>query len=354
MPPRQPKDGRRPSGSRRPAGRQRQSAAPARGMAVRRTAQTPSPEASDGDTSPESGESGLRLQKFLATAGVDSRRNCEQYIRDGRVTVDGDVIVDPAFAIDPATHDIRLDGEKLRMPKLRYFLLNKPKGVLCTNRDPQGRPVAVDLIPVEEQRLFTVGRLDENTEGLLIITNDGDLSDRLAHPRYEVVRRYQVQVAGIPSTETLSQLRQGMYFSDGYFRFRRVRMLKRRGRSTVLELELREGKNREIRRLLARVGHKVTQLTRVAFGPVELGHLPPGRFRELRPVEIRDLKSYLYQLETGRLEEQLAVRKPPRIIASADANRKKKSGPRNSSPRKRGTGEQKGSINKGRDRRRSS
>ncbi len=241
----------------------------------------------------DSGSAGMRLQKFLAISGVDSRRNCEQYIRDGRVTVDGEVVTDPARLVVPEDQDVRLDSERRRLPRFRYFLLNKPKGVLCTNSDPEGRPRAVDLIPVTDQRLFTVGRLDENTQGLLLLTNDGDLAQRLAHPRFEVVRRYRCQVAGQPTPETLQQLREGMYFAEGFFRFRQVRFVRHQGRSTVLELELQEGKNREIRRLLARVGHKVLGLERIAFGPLVLGSLPYGRFRELSPQEIRALRQFL-------------------------------------------------------------
>ncbi|MBL8814767.1 MAG: pseudouridine synthase [Planctomyces sp.] len=263
----------------------------------------------------------MRLQKFLAAAGIDSRRNCEEYIRQGRVTVDGEVVSDPATSVDPETQDLKLDGEKLRMPRKRYYLLNKPKGVLCTNSDPQGRPRAVDLVPSNGNKLFTVGRLDESTEGLLLITNDGELAERMAHPRFEVVRRYRAHVAGIPNDETLQQLREGMYFSDGFFRFRGVRILKRKGRSVLLELEMKEGKNREIRRLLAKVGHKVIALERIAFGPLRIGHIPPGRFRELRNEEVNELKKAL--MEAGR-EEFGDRRRPgerPRRGASAGRRR---------------------------------
>lgn len=266
----------------------------------------------------EDPKTGMRLQKFLATAGVDSRRNCEEYIRTGRVTVDSQPVIDPACLVDPETQDIRLDGERLRMPRFKYFLLNKPKGVLCTNSDPQGRPRAIDLVPSQGRRLFTVGRLDESTEGLLLITNDGDLAERLAHPRFEVIRRYRCQVAGIPNNETLQQLREGMYFSDGFFRFRGVRVLKRKGRSVILELELREGKNREIRRLLAKVGHKVITLERIAFGPLRIGYLSPGKHRELRPSEINLLKQELDLLESQRNidSNRRPLRKPKKEAAS--------------------------------------
>ena len=242
----------------------------------------------------ESGEDGdrMRLQKFLAMAGVDSRRKCEEYIRTGRVTVDGEVVTDPARSVNPLKQDVRLDSERLRMPRLRYFLVNKPKGFLCTNHDPQGRPKAVDLVPASEQRMFTVGRLDEMTQGMLLITNDGDLAQRLAHPRFEVIRRYRCHVAGIPHPETLKQLREGMYFAEGFFKFRNVHIHRRKGQSSILEMELQEGKNREIRRLMARVGHKVLALERIEFGPLQLGSLAPGRHRELQPFEIHELRYF--------------------------------------------------------------
>ncbi|HQX51920.1 MAG TPA: pseudouridine synthase [Planctomycetaceae bacterium] len=251
-----------------------------------------------GDTA-EASPDLMRLQKFLAMAGVDSRRNCEEYIRTGRVTVDGEVVTDPARGVDHTKQDIRLDAEKLRPPKFRYYLVNKPRGFLCTNSDPQGRPRAIDLVPAGDQRLFTVGRLDENTEGMLLVTNDGDLAQRLAHPRFEVIRRYRCLVAGFPQPDILHQLREGMYFADGYFKFRSVRVFKRRGQSTILELELQEGKNREIRRLMARVGHKVLALERVAFGPLKLGSLPPGRSRELSSFEVRQLRQFMQHGESS-------------------------------------------------------
>lgn len=282
----------------------------------------------------------VRLQKFLANAGVDSRRNCEEYIRTGRVTVNDEVVTDPARGVQPETDEIRLDAEKLQMPRLRYFLLNKPAGVLCTNRDPQGRPRAVDLIPVNEERLFTVGRLDENTRGLLLLTNDGQLAQRMAHPRFEVVRRYRCHVAGRPDAEILRQLREGMYFSDGFFRFRGVRVVRFQGRSSVLELELKEGRNREIRRLMARVGHKVIELERIAFGPITLGRLTPGEFRELRPAEISALKQFL---QTGRM--------PDSVRRGSASQRPKSSGRRRPAIGSRGqNGPKRGAARPGRNR----
>lgn len=256
------------------------------------------------------GQKGTRLQKFLANAGVDSRRNCEEFIRSGRVTVDGAVVTNPATSVHPEEQDVQLDGEKLQLPKYRYLLLNKPKGVVCTNRDPAGRPRAVDLVPADDQKMFTVGRLDENTEGLLLITNDGALAEHLAHPRYEVTRTYRAQVAGVPEADTLKELQKGMHFSDGYFRFHNIRQLKSRGRSAFLELELREGKNREIRRLLARVGHKVIHLQRVGFGPLRIGRLEVGNCRELKPQELSDLYEFISTAPEKRSSPRRPRRKP--------------------------------------------
>ena len=154
--------------------------------------------------------------------------------------------------------------------------------------------------------MFTVGRLDEMTQGMLLITNDGDLAQRLAHPRFEVIRRYRCHVAGIPHPETLKQLREGMYFAEGFFKFRNVHIHRRKGQSSILEMELQEGKNREIRRLMARVGHKVLALERIEFGPLQLGSLAPGRHRELQPFEIHELR---YFAEHGEKPASTQARK---------------------------------------------
>jgi len=238
----------------------------------------------------DSAKEGVRLQKLLASAGIDSRRKCEEYVVTGRVTVDGKVVTDPGTKADPETQDVRLDGERLRPQKRRYYLLNKPTGYLCTNYDPAGRRRAVDLVPAGTTRLFTVGRLDEGSQGLLLVTNDGDIAQRLAHPRFQVPRVYRVQVAGVPTAETLAQLRKGVHFTDGKFGLKRTKRLKTHGQSAFLEVELNQGQNREIRRLFARVGHKVMWLQRIAFGPLKLGDLPAGRYRPLRADEVKALQ----------------------------------------------------------------
>ncbi|HZT79725.1 MAG TPA: pseudouridine synthase, partial [Gemmataceae bacterium] len=171
-----------------------------------------------------------------------------------------------------------------------YWLVNKPRGYLCTNHDPAGRPRAIDLVPHVRQRVYTVGRLDEDSEGLLLLTNDGDLAHRLTHPRFGVEKTYVVQVAGRPSREDVQQLLKGVWLSDGHVKARRVKRLRQQGESTWLEIVLNEGKNREVRRMLARLGHKVMRLKRVALGPVHLSRVPTGKARPLTPRELEMLR----------------------------------------------------------------
>ena len=238
----------------------------------------------------DDGSTGIRLQKVLARAGVGSRRACEALILAGRVRVDGQAADQLGVRVDPTSQRIVVDGETVRTERSEYYLLNKPAGYLCTNRDPRGRPRVIDLFPNVGTRLFSVGRLDENSEGLLMITNDGELAHQLIHPRYQVPRIYRVQVAGIPNRDSLKQLREGLQFSDGHFQVHTARKLKTRGKSTFLQLELRQGRNREIRRMMARVGHKVISLQRTAFGPLQLGRLKVGQHRRLRPDELDSLR----------------------------------------------------------------
>ncbi len=233
---------------------------------------------------------GVRLQKVLAAAGIGSRRHCEEYIVEGRVTVDGKIVSELGARVDPAAQEIRLDGELIRQERKRYYVLNKPPGYVCTNRDPAGRPLAVELVPSDRARLFTVGRLDENSSGLILVTNDGALANRLAHPRFKVRRTYRVQVVGRPSADTLAALRKGMHFAEGCFKAMSVKRTGSQGKSTFLEIVMTEGQNREIRRMLARLGHKVIRLERIGFGSLWLGRLREGEFRPLKPDEIDKLR----------------------------------------------------------------
>jgi 23S rRNA pseudouridine2605 synthase len=231
-----------------------------------------------------------RLQKVLASAGLGSRRQCEELITAGRVEVDRRVVTELGTRVDPAKQAVRVDGVVLRSTRLEYFAVNKPSGVLCTNSDPSGRTRVVDLIDAKHARLFTIGRLDLHSDGLILVTNDGDLANRLTHPRYGVCKTYRVVVAGNPTHEILNKLEQGIHLAEGFARAERMIIKSHHKESTVLEMVLREGKNREIRRLLARVGHKVLRLTRIAVGPVRLGTLPTGAVRRLTPDEVRALQ----------------------------------------------------------------
>jgi 23S rRNA pseudouridine2605 synthase len=229
---------------------------------------------------------GERLQKVLAAAGIGSRRQCEELIRTGRVEVDRKVVTELGTRVDPARQQIRVDGSPLAQPHLAYYALHKPAGVLSTNRDPSGRPRVIDLVPAGDQRLFCVGRLDLHSEGLILVTNDGELANRLTHPRFGVPKTYRVVVAGQPTREVLDQLLKGVHLAEGLARAQRVTVKRQQKQSTILEIVLDEGRNREIRRVLARVGHKVLRLTRIAVGPVRLGKLPSGAHRRLSRQEV--------------------------------------------------------------------
>jgi 23S rRNA pseudouridine2605 synthase len=233
-------------------------------------------------------------------AGAGSRRHCEEFILAGRVTVDRQTVTELGCRVVPGEQEVRLDGERVRLERKTWYLLNKPTGYLCTNSDPGGRPRVIDLFPGNRARLFTVGRLDENSQGLLLVTNDGELAHKLAHPRFRVRKIYHVQVAGIPSREILEQLKRGLYFAEGRFKVADATLVRTRGQSAVLELELLEGQNREIRRLLAKLGHKVQRLERVALGTVTLGDLPPGQYRLLTPHEITSLGELVSNRRSGR------------------------------------------------------
>ncbi|MFL5343123.1 MAG: pseudouridine synthase [Gemmataceae bacterium] len=231
-----------------------------------------------------------RLNKLLAHAGVGSRRHCDELIAAGRVAVDGRRVRELGIRVDPATQQIFVDDVAVKIERQVYWLVNKPRGYLCTNHDPGGRPRAVDLIPHVEQRVYTVGRLDEGSEGLLLMTNDGDLANRLMHPRFGVEKTYQVQVAGFPTREQMQTLLRGVFLSEGKVRPKVVKRLKTQGDSTWLKIVLSEGKNREIRRMLAKLGHKVMRLKRVAIGPIEIGTLAKGKARKLSLPEITALR----------------------------------------------------------------
>ncbi|GFE78934.1 hypothetical protein GCM10011487_09340 [Steroidobacter agaridevorans] len=277
--------------------------------------------------SSETAAKGVRLQKAMADAGLGARRDCEQMIVAGRVQVNGRVVTTLPCFVEPATDVVELDGEVIELPipegsadagdtgktasKARtfiYVLINKPKGVITTTSDPEGRRNVLDLVPHslrQDERLFPVGRLDGDSTGLLLITNDGDLAYQLTHPKFGVAKEYRVLTSGLASDEQLQKLRAGMYLvnptGDGTKTSKRasmesVRIIKRfvdraRGDRTMLSVTLREGQNREIRRMLARVGLKVRELERVAIGPLRAGDLKPGQAKLLGKKDVEKLRA---------------------------------------------------------------
>jgi 23S rRNA pseudouridine2605 synthase len=224
----------------------------------------------------------------LSAAGLGSRRAVEELVRAGRVAVDGEVVQDLGRRVDPTRDRVTVDGSRVVLDeRRRYWLLNKPAGVITTAADPSGRPTVVGLVP-DQPRVFPVGRLDRDTEGLLLLTNDGPLAYRLTHARYGVEKRYLAEVERLPA-DAPARLRKGVELPDGPARPVRVRVVAGSGRRRMLEVVMVEGRNREVRRLLEAVGAPVRRLVRTAVGPIRLTGLAPGEYRALRPAEIRGL-----------------------------------------------------------------
>jgi 23S rRNA pseudouridine2605 synthase len=235
---------------------------------------------------------GIRLQKVMAAAGVGSRRHCEELILAGRVTIDGRTVKKLGTRVEPTEHEVRVDGELLKTARGPvYYLVNKPDGVVSTNSDPAGRTRVIDLVPQHDrEHLFTVGRLDMSSEGLILVTNDGELANRLTHPRYGVEKTYLALVAGQMPQEEIDKLREGVHLAEGVARCVSVHVRKALPQSTLVEIVLAEGKNREIRRILAKVGHKVLTLKRTAIGNVKLRDLKAGEFRRPTREELKSLR----------------------------------------------------------------
>jgi 23S rRNA pseudouridine2605 synthase len=237
---------------------------------------------------------GERLQKVLARAGFGSRRAAEVLIAEERVTVDGEV-ARLGQRIDPEHAHVEVDGVPVAVrDDVVYYLLNKPRRVVTTAHDPAGRPTAVDLVP-HEPRVFPVGRLDYDTEGLLVLTNDGELAQLVTHPRHGIEKTYLAEVSGVPSRAAIRSLREGVTLDDGPTAPARVRLVQRRGDDAALEIVVHEGRNRVVRRMCEAVGHPVRRLVRTRVGPITDRHLAPGAWRPLRPREVRAL----YAAATG-------------------------------------------------------
>lgn len=248
---------------------------------------------------------GVRLQKVLAQAGIGSRRACEALITEGRVEVNSEVVTEQGRRVDPERDVIRVDGARIPPPRRHlYLVVNKPRGVVVTMDDPEGRRTVADLIAeaasrrsgapasrrlLIKERLFHVGRLDTDSEGLLILTNDGDFAHKLAHPSYQVPKTYIVEVSGMVSPQTLRRLRHGLTLEDGPVRPTSVKIISDAGEKTLLKITLLEGRNRILRRTMEAVGHPVRRLSRIGIGPVRLGNLKVGEFRELTREELGGL-----------------------------------------------------------------
>jgi 23S rRNA pseudouridine2605 synthase len=225
----------------------------------------------------------MRLAKYLAHCGVASRRRAEELIGAGRVQVGGETVTDPARDVDEPS-SVQVDGRPVSPEPREVWVLNKPAGVVSTAREPGRRPAVVDLV-ASSRRLYPVGRLDADSTGLILLTNDGELANRLSHPRYGVERSYRVRLRRTASQSQLRRLRGGVELEDGPTAPARLRTISPR----VIELTLTEGRNRQVRRMVEAVGNQVVSLTRTRFGPLELGTLPEGRARRLRPPEVRRL-----------------------------------------------------------------
>jgi 23S rRNA pseudouridine2605 synthase len=231
----------------------------------------------------------VRLNKYLADAGLGSRRRCDGLIQTGRITVDGVTVTELGTKVGP-DQTVAVEGKPLKPQRLVYWLINKPSGYISTNFDPGGKPKVLDLVPHVPERVYTVGRLDEASEGLVLLTNDGDLALKLTHPRYGIEKTYEVLVAGKPTEDELQRMTRGIRLSEGTARARHVRRVGVRGDATLLEIVLSEGKNREIRRMLAKLGHKVMELRRIAIGPIKIDRLKRGKCRRLGEDEVNVLK----------------------------------------------------------------
>jgi 23S rRNA pseudouridine2605 synthase len=229
----------------------------------------------------------IRLQKLLAMSGVASRRKCEELMLAGLVEVDGEVVTRLGTKVDPTTAVVRVDGR--RLPPVSdhvYLVLNKPTGVVSTMSDPQGRRTLSDFVGDRPERLFHVGRLDTDTDGLILLTNDGDFAQRVAHPSYELEKTYVAEVEGVVTRATVQRLLAGVTLEDGPVEVSACRVVSTQGERSIVELVIHEGRNRVVRRLLDEVGHPVRRLTRTAIGPVLLRGLKKGAVRELTLDEL--------------------------------------------------------------------
>jgi pseudouridine synthase len=234
----------------------------------------------------------VRLQKYLAEAGIGSRRACETLIEEGKVQVNGQTVASQGLKIDPDVDSVTLNSQPISLEKKVYLAVHKPRGLVCTNSDTHNRKRVVDLLPSFMPRLFTVGRLDKETEGLIFLTNDGSFSLRLTHPRYKMTKTYLVEVEGAVKSTQIARLLKGVQSEGDLLKAEKVSHVRVRASGTELQLTLAEGKKRQIRRMMAGIGHPVTRLIRLAIGPVQLGDLKSSQWRYLTNEELCKLKHF--------------------------------------------------------------
>jgi pseudouridine synthase len=239
-----------------------------------------------------------RLAKYLAACGVASRRASEEVIAAGRVTVNGEIVATPAFNVTPGVDQIAVDGQPVTLQKKVWLALNKPPGYTCSAQDEHAARLVLELLPSSLGRLFTVGRLDRDSEGLLLLTNDGDRALHLAHPRYEATKVYRVWTPTIPAPELLQRLTIGLEDDGQFLRAKSARVIGHAGAGAIVELVLAEGRKREIRRMFDALGLSIQRLQRISHGPIRIGHLRPGEWRLLTPHELADLDR-LFRPEPG-------------------------------------------------------
>ena len=232
-----------------------------------------------------------RLQKYLARCGVASRRKAEELIVGGLVAVNGQVVRELGTKVEPGRDRVTVDGQPITPGEKKiYLMVNKPRGYITSNQDPQGRRTVLTLLPEGFPRVFSVGRLDYNTTGLLLLTNDGELAYTLTHPKFQVEKVYHTMVRGVPEAAVLTQLRQGVLLEDGLTYPAVVDIIKVKAGNAILSISLREGRKRQVRRMCAAVGYPVLELERVALGPLRLGDLALGQYRKLTEAELKSLK----------------------------------------------------------------
>jgi pseudouridine synthase len=243
----------------------------------------------------------MRLNKFLAQAGIASRRQADQMIKDGRVLLNNIVLTEMGMQVNPETDQIKVDGQPVVLKEENeYLILNKPPGYLSTVSDPFDRPIVMNLLPKGNTRLYPVGRLDLDTSGLLLFTNDGELTLALTHPRHLVEKVYQVRVNGLPNEEKLQNLATGVLLEDGLTAPAKIALEGIENGNAIIEITIREGRKRQIKRMMQTIGHPVISLHRAAVGPLKLGDLKPGEYRRPTDLELKELDKLKQQMMAGQ------------------------------------------------------